>query len=277
MKQKLTVRDLLALKGRRQIKMTNAPDYNTAKAAEAAGIDIIAGRGMYDENAMVQVLDQIRAGAPNTLIACNVPPTVAYISDAEAIRIAMVARDHGADIIYSSGNAVARLRAIADVGIPTAGHVGLVPIRSTWLGGLRAVGKTVDEAVTVYRDTMEFQRAGAILVEMECVAEAVASEIARRTDLLVISLGSGPGCDGQFLFSSDMLGVFENRHVGLGSPYEGPFPRHAKRFADLHAAAVCAFEAFIDEVDTGRFPAPENVIGVSPEALEAFRGQIEGS
>lgn len=275
MKQKPTVRDLMALKGHRQIKMTNAADYNTARAAEAAGMDIIAGRGMYDEAAMVRGLDQIRAGAPNTMIACNVPPTVAYVSDPEAVRIAMVARDHGADIVYSSGNAIGRLQAIAEVGIPTAGHVGLVPIRSTWIGGLRAVGKTVDEAITVYRDTIEFQRAGAILVEMECVAEDIASEIARRTDMLVISLGSGRGCDGQFLFSSDILGLLENRHEGLGRPYEGPLPRHAKQYADLQATAVRAFQTFAEEVDAGQFPGPGNVIGVSEEVVRQFRQEIE--
>ncbi|MHB8958451.1 MAG: 3-methyl-2-oxobutanoate hydroxymethyltransferase [Candidatus Limnocylindrales bacterium] len=176
MKRKLTMRDQLASKDQRQLVMTNASDYNTARAAEAAGIDIIAA-------------------------------TVAYVSDAEAIRCAMLARDHGADLIYSSGNTPARLGAVAELGIPVAGHVGLVPIRATWVGGLRAVGKTIDGAVEVYRQTLAFQAIGAVAVEMECVPAAIAAEISRRTSLLVISFGSGPGCDGQFLYRSDLLGT----------------------------------------------------------------------
>jgi len=160
LKPKLTMRDLLATKGRRKLTMTNAADYNTARAAEEAGIDIITARGLWDERQLGLGLDQVRQGAPNTLVACNLPPTVAYVSDAEAIRCAMLARDHGADLIYSSGNTPARLGAIAELGIPVAGHVGLVPIRATWLGGLRAVGKTLDEAVEVYRQTLAFQAIG---------------------------------------------------------------------------------------------------------------------
>ena len=46
---KPTIGELLAGKGKRQLTMTNATDYNTALAAGEAGIDIISGRGMYDE------------------------------------------------------------------------------------------------------------------------------------------------------------------------------------------------------------------------------------
>lgn len=182
----------------------------------------------------------------------------------------MLARDHGADLIYSSGNKLSRFVAMSEVGIPVAGHVGLVPIRATWLGGLRAVGKTVDEAVHVYRETLAFEELGAVAVEMECVPAAIAAEITKRTKLLTLSLGSGPACDGQFLFSSDMLGIFEGRYPGLTRPYDGPFPRHAKRYADLHGDAVRAFEAFAREVEGGEFPGPNNVIGSSDRVRDEF-------
>lgn len=276
MRRKLTMKELLAAKGIRKLTMTNAADYNTAKAAEAAGLDIIAARGLYNEQQMCLGLDQIREGAPNTIVACNLPSTVVYVSDSEAIRCAMLARDHGADLIYSSGNTLSRFRALSELGIPVAGHVGLVPIRATWLGGFRAVGKTVDEALRVYRETLAFQEVGAVAVEMECVPEAVAAEITKRTTLLTISLGSGPDCDGQFLFSSDLLGIHENRYPGLTRPYEGPYPRHAKRYADLHGDAVRAFESFVREVHSGEFPGPENVVRVPGEVVEGFVAEIEG-
>ena len=275
MKRKLTMRDPLASKGQRQLVMTNASDYNISRAAEASGIDIIAARGLWDERQLCLGLDQVRAGAPNTIVACNLPPTVAYVGDAEAIRCAMLARDHGADLIYSSGNTPARLGAIAELGIPVAGHVGLVPIRATWVGGLRAVGKTIDEAVEVYRQTLAFQAIGAVAVGMECVPAAIAAEISRRTSLLVISLGSGPGCDGQFLYSSDLLGTLENRYPGLAQPCEGPYPRHARQYADLHAAAVSAFGSFVADVQTGAFPAPGNSARVSDDVVQGFVGAIE--
>ena len=188
---KPTIGELLAGKGTRQLTMTNATDFNTALAAAEAGIDIIMGRGMYDEQQIGLVLDQIVKAAPNAVIACNLPATVAYVSDSEAIRAAMIARDHGADIVYSSGNTLSRFEAMASVGIIFGGHVGLVPIRASREGGLGARGKTLDEAVRIYEETLAYQRAGAVIVEMECVAADIAAEISKRVDILVCRSGAG--------------------------------------------------------------------------------------
>jgi 3-methyl-2-oxobutanoate hydroxymethyltransferase len=277
MKSKMTMKDLREAKGKRKLVMTNAADYNTARAAEQAGIDIITGRGLFDERQMCFGLDQIRQGAPNTLLACNLPPTVAYVSDSEAIRCAMVARDHGADLIYSSGNSLSRLRAMAELRIPVAGHVGLVPIHSSWLGGLRAVGKTVEEALRLYRETMALQEIGAVVVELECVPAEIAAHITRQTTLVTLSLGSGPDCDGQFLFSSDVLGILDGQYPGLSRTYAGPLPRHAKRYAHLHEAAIRAFEAFVNDVQTSEFPAPTNVIHVGEAIVEEFLTAIKAT
>src|SRR5258708_4366578 len=171
------MRDFLGSKGKSKLTQTNAADFNTARAAEEAGIDIITGRGLFDERQMCLGLDQIREGAPNTLIACNLPPTTAYVSDEEAIRCAMLARDHGADIIYSSGNRLSRLKAIAELGIPVGGRVGLVQIRSPGRGGFGVVGKTLEGALSVYHETLAFRERGVVAVEMEWVPAEIAALI----------------------------------------------------------------------------------------------------
>jgi 3-methyl-2-oxobutanoate hydroxymethyltransferase len=273
---KLTIGQLLATKGKRQLTMTNAADYNTARAAQEAGIDLILARGITAEDQIGPLLDQVVAGAPQSVIVCNLPPTVAYVSDAEAIRSAMIARDHGADIIYSSGNSLRRFEAMAEVGINFGGHVGLVPIRSSREGGLGARGKTLDEALQVYEETIAFQKAGAVIVEMECVAAEIAAEITKRVDILVMSLGSGSGCDGQFLYSVDLLGFLEPRFPGLGKPYEGPLPRHARRYANLFEEAKRGFAAFRADVERGDFPAPAETIKADQNVVAAFRAQVGG-
>jgi 3-methyl-2-oxobutanoate hydroxymethyltransferase len=230
---------------------------------------------MYDEQQIGLVLDQIVKAAPNAVIACNLPATIAYVSDSEAIRAAMIARDHGADIIYSSGNTLSRFEAMASVGINCGGHVGLVPARSSREGGLGARGKTLDEAVRIYEETLAYQRAGAVIVEMECVAADIAAEISKRVDILVMSLGSGPNCDGQFLFSADLLGIQEPRYPGMGKPYEGPLPRHAKRYTDLFEEAKRGFSAFKAEVTSGEFPGPEHTIRVDASVVERFRATVD--
>lgn len=271
---KPTVGELLAGKGKRQLTMTNATDFNTALAAAEAGIDIISGRGMYDEQQIGLVLDQIVKAAPNAVIACNLPATIAYVSDSEAIRAAMIARDHGADIIYSSGNTLSRFEAMASVGINCGGHVGLVPARASREGGLGARGKTLDQALRIYDETLAYQTAGAVIVEMECVAEDIAAEISKRADILVMSMGSGSGCDGQFLFSADLLGIHEPRYPGMGKPWEGPPPRHAKRYTNIFEEAKSAFAAFRAEVTSGEFPTPAHTIKVDPAIVEAFRAEV---
>jgi 3-methyl-2-oxobutanoate hydroxymethyltransferase len=272
---KPTIGELLATKGQRQLTMTNATDYNTALAAAEAGIDIISGRGMYDEQQIGLVLDQIVIAAPNAVIACNLPATIAYVSDSEAIRAAMIARDHGADIIYSSGNTLSRFQAMASVGINCGGHVGLVPARASREGGLGARGKTLDQAIRIFEETLAYQNAGAVIVEMECVAADIAAEISRRVDILVMSLGSGSGCDGQFLFSADLLGIHEPRYPGMGKSYQGPLPRHAKRYTDIFEEAKSAFSAWRAEVASGEFPAASHTINVDPAVVEAFRAEVD--
>ena len=49
------------------------------------------------------------------------------------------------------------------------------------------------------------ETAGAIAVEIEVVPEAVASEISKRVNILLWSMGAGPGCDAQYLFANDIL------------------------------------------------------------------------
>jgi len=92
-----------------------------------------------------------------------------------------------------------------------------------------------------------------------------------------MSLGSGPGCDGQFLFSADMLGFEEPRYPGMGKPYEGPLPRHAKRYANIFEEAKKGFSAFKAEVAGGDFPSAEHLINVEPSVVDAFRSTVDAA
>ena len=132
------------------------------------------------------------------------------------------------------------------------------------------MGKTGDEAAQVYRHTMEYEDAGAIGVEMEIVPEQVATEISKRTSMTVISMGSGSGCDAQYLFATDVLGT-----------NEGHVPRHAKIYANLKAEQarvqeirVNAFKAFHEDVSSGAYPEPGHNLGMDDSEFEAFLGQI---
>lgn len=50
------------------------------------------------------------------------------------------------------------------------GHMGLVPRKFIATGGLRAMGKTADEALNLLQDLRRLEKAGAVAGEVECVA-----------------------------------------------------------------------------------------------------------
>jgi 3-methyl-2-oxobutanoate hydroxymethyltransferase len=262
---KLTVKNILDSKGKRMLTLTTAFDAEIAKAAEIAGIDIIVtwepDTGTLEE--LLLNIQKVRKGAPNTVIGAGLPANPAYASDAEIIRCALSALQKGADLIYSSGNSIERFAALGKQKIPFVGHVGLIPIQATWFGGMRAVGKTWQEALKVYQDTIAFQEAGAVAVEMECVPHEIAAEITRRVDILTFSLGSGLKCDGQFLFSCDLLGT-----------HDGHYPRHSITYYHFFRDAIKAFERFKEEVKNNTFPRKPNIIEISPDEYELFMENI---
>lgn len=260
---KLTVRDLIQAKGKRQLVLTTAFDTWTARAAEAAGVDMILAWGGNLEHSK-WVIDSVRAGAPNTLIGSGLPITGAYSSEAEALRLAGELRSAGTDIIYCSGLVPEKFAPLARQKYPCVGHVGYLPVQNTWFGGPRAVGKTWDEALQVYNDTMALEKAGCIAVEMECVPAKVAAEITKRTNMLVFSMGSGPDCDGQFLFSSDLLGT------NLGH-----YPRHSISYTHLFETATQAFRQYRQDIESGDYPAKQHTINIKDDQFERFMAAVE--
>ena len=257
MGKKLTVAGLRALKGKRQVILTTAFDTWTAQAAEEAGVDMILAWGRSLE-ATKAVVEAVRAGAPNTLIGSGLP-IEAYASQERAILLAGDLRSAGVDIIYCSGLVPEKFAGMSRQHIPCCGHVGYLPVNDTWLGGPRAVGKTWQEAQKVYEDTMALEAAGCIAVEMELVPAEVAAEITKRTNMLVFSMGSGPHCDGQFIFDCDILGT---------NP--GHIPRHAPVYANFYRDAVKAFAQYREDVASGTYPTSAHSVKMKDGEFAQF-------
>lgn len=256
-----TVKDLRDLKGKRVLTETLPFSVEEAAAAEEAGIDTMKVR--FDPK-HPELAAAIRKAAPNTFMSFSVA-LVAAATEAEAVRIGYQAMEIGADGIMCQWSP-RFVAAATEAGIPVEGHAGLVPRRSTWTGGLRAVGKTVDEALWVYQEIRKLEAAGAWAVEVEVIPAELLAQISRRTTLLTSSIGAGGGGDIQFLFADDILG-------NNGPPY----PRHSKQYRDffklkqaMQAERVAGFREFIDDVRAGTFPGPEHVVKAPAGLIEAF-------
>lgn len=256
--RKLTVRDLLDAKGRRKLVLSTAFDYWTAKVCEEAGVDMILSWGCNMEHSRY-VIEEVRKGAPNTLIGSGIPTPEGYSSSEAALRLAGELQCYGVDILYCSGLIPERFEPLAKQKYPCVGHVGYLPIQNTWLGKPRAVGKTADEAIKVLDDTIALANAGVIGVEMECVPQKVAAEITKRVDILTFSMGSGPDCDGQFLFACDILGT-----------NDGHYPRHCKTYVPLLDMATKAMTQYRQEVVSGAYPEPKHCIPMKDDQYEQF-------
>jgi 3-methyl-2-oxobutanoate hydroxymethyltransferase len=176
----------------------------------------------------------------------------------------------GADAMYCSGG-LATVKFLADEHIPVVGHVGLVPSRCTWTGGFKAVGKTADDALALLEEVKAYEAAGAFAVEIEVVPVEVANAISPKVGILLWSMGSGPGCDVQYLFAEDILGT--NR---------GHMPRHAKvyrnfaaEFDRLQRERVAAFKEFIADVASGAYPEEKHIVRMPDKEREMFHARLK--
>ena len=261
-----TVRDIIDLKGERQLTQTLPFIPNEAKAAEDAGIDLMNTRFNYFKQ---ETAIEIRKSASKTFMSFVIPLLSVPTKD-DALKHSYKAMELGADGIIFQGS-LNHIEALSNAGIPVQGHIGLVPRKSTWTGGIRAVGKTIDEAKALFQNLKDLENAGAWAVECEVIPSRLMRELSSRTSLVTISIGSGNGGDVQFLFAEDILGASE-----------GPFPRHSKQYCNLFNEAqriqkirVNAFKDFIDDVNSDIFPSNNFEVEVTEEFVERFCNYLD--
>ncbi len=266
-RKKYTVHDLQGLKGQRVLTHIHVKSPEEAAAAEEAGVDLMSCS--FDSPEAQARLPQLVAAAPNSFLSCATPHGLA--SPEEAIRVAFRALELGASSVYCSASPFI-IEAMARERIPVVGHLGLVPRHVTWTG-YRAIGRTVEEATQLYHRMKELENAGAYAAELEVVPHNLARFLSSHTKMLLMSLGSGPGCDTQFLFSDDILGDYDERP-----------PRHAKAYRNfaaehrrLQQERLAAFREYIADVQEGRFPECSHLVEMEAPFLDEVVRSIGGA
>ncbi len=148
---------------------------------------------------------------------------------------------------------------IIEQGIACVGTIGLNIEISTY-EGFRCVGKSSAEAVKAYKNALVLQGLGVVWIEIECMPYKVAKEITGRLKVPTIGIGSGSGCDGQFMHSEDMLGLHNNY-----------YPKHCKKYLDFYWDSVKALTSFKKEVSESLFPGKDNSFEIGESEFEKFR------
>jgi 3-methyl-2-oxobutanoate hydroxymethyltransferase len=238
------VKRIRAMKGRERIAALTVYDFAMATMVDGAGLPLLLvgdSLGMvvlgYPDTTQVTLADMehhLRAAArarPQGLLAADLPfGTCATPATAvESARRLMAA---GAEAVKAEGgrSILPQIRAILSEGIPVLGHLGMLPQNAVLEGGYHVKGKTEAERQGLIADALAVAEAGAFAIVLELVAAPVAAEITGRISIPTIGIGSGPGCDGEILVTTDLLGT---------SP--GFIPKHVKkswRFAEQMRAAV---------------------------------------
>ena len=264
--KKYSVYDLRQLKGKRCLTHIHVKSPEEAAAAEAAGIDLLSCS--FDSLASQARLPLLVAAAPKSFISGATPHGLA--STEEAIRIGFRALELGASSVYCSASPWI-IEAMAREKIPVVGHLGMVPRHATWTN-VRAIGKSAAEAKQLYDQLKALENAGAYAAELELVPHQLASYLCKKTSLILMSLGSGDGCDTQFLFSDDIL-----------SDYDERIPRHAKAYRNflkeykrLQDERIAAFKECAADVKSGRFPTRDHLVTMPEDSFQEAVKMIEG-
>jgi 3-methyl-2-oxobutanoate hydroxymethyltransferase len=260
------------------IVMVTAYDHPSARAAEAAGVDVVLVGDSAANNVLgyadtvpvtveelLMLCAAVRRGLRAPLLVGDLPFGSYEASDEQAIATAhRFVKEAGCDAVKLEGS-VARARAIVRAGVPVMGHVGLTPQTATALGGYRAQGRTAERARQVLDDALALQEAGCFAIVFEAIPAEVCDLIMVHMEVPVIGIGAGASTDGQVLVFHDLLGIHGDRRL----------PKFVKRYADLHGEMVRALGDYAEDVRTRRFPAPEHSYGIAPEELQRLADRMK--
>jgi 3-methyl-2-oxobutanoate hydroxymethyltransferase len=239
--------------------MVTAYDAATARAAAAAGVDVILvgdSLGMvvlgYPDTLQVTMEDMERHTAavartqPPQLVVADLPWTSYHVGRAAAVANAARLVRAGAGAVKLEGGVkrLKVLRAILGAEIPVFGHLGLTPQSVHAMGGYRVQGRARTEAKLLVEDAIAIFEAGCFAIVLEGVPEDLAAEITLAVPVPTFGIGAGPSCDGQVLVFHDI--------VGMGGPR---LPRFARQYANLEALAGEAVAKWASDVRGRRFPS----------------------
>ena len=244
-----------------KLAMLTCYDATFAHQLDAAGVDILLvgdSLGMVlqgnDSTIPVTMDDMayhtrcVARGNAGALLLADMP-FMSYATDTDALRNAARLMQAGAHAVKLEGAGwlADTVRQLARGGIPSCVHMGLTPQSVNVFGGYKVQGRGEEAARRMIDDARALEAAGAALLLLECVPTPVARQVTEAVTIPVVGIGAGPHCDGQVLVVHDMLGL-----------YQGKPARFAKNYLQGRDSIEAAFAAYVQDVKSGAYPAPEH-------------------
>ena len=241
--------------GPRKISALTAYDYPLGRLLDESGVDLILvgdSVGMvvlgHPDTTFVTMDDMIHhtravaRGVTRSLLVADLPAH-SYQTPAAAVANGRRLIEAGARAVKLEGGVAmrAQLEALQAAGIPTVGHIGMLPQSVREEGGYKVKGRTEAEARALLADARAVEAAGACAVVLEIVTPATARLITKEIAIPTIGIGSGPDCDGQILVTYDLIGLFPWFQPKFVSPR-----------AQVAGSIREAVAGYIDEIHQGR-------------------------
>ena len=241
------------LKGKRPVVGLTAYDSIMSSAVSQANVDfVLVGDSLgttllgYNTTIPVTIDDMIRHTAavrranPNCLVVADLPFGEASLSfDRLLDSCRKLMQIGGADAVKIEGgrDVADDIEKLVATGIPVLGHIGLLPQTVKAIGGYRKFGETREEAESIYTDAITLEEAGCFAVIAEMLDERVASELSKQILPPLIGIGSGQGCDGQILVTTDLLGWSH-----------GQVPKFVKPYLNMNKLVSDALGKYVNDV-----------------------------
>jgi 3-methyl-2-oxobutanoate hydroxymethyltransferase len=283
MNNQITISELITAKREnRKITAISCHDYTTAKLISQTGVQMIlvgdsAAQAVlgFDTTLpatmdfMVTITAAVRRGAPNVFLIADMPFLSHQLGVIEAIKNAgRFVSQAGAQMVKIEATCpyLDVIKAISDAGIAVMAHIGIRPQSIGKVGRFKAEATTAEMAAELISLADQMVNSGASALLIEGTAAEVAEIITKRHEVPVISCGSGPNCDGQILIAPDILGLTQ-----------GPCPKFAKSYDNLAERTIKAFNAYVEEVENGRFPDNGHSYHMKSGEFERLQKLLKGS
>ncbi len=257
-----TISNLLnKVREKKPIAVLTAYDSSIAAMEEKAGVDailvgdslgmVVQGR---QDTLTVRIEDiiyhsaNVRRGARNSFLIADMP----FMSTATMERALDAAQKliqlGKADMVKIEGgdeHTVDLIEKLVQSSVPVCAHLGLLPQKVRLKGGYAVAGKAEEEAQEIFEQALSLRKAGAQMLVLECVPDALAAKISKswgEQNGIVIGIGAGADCHGQVLVCYDVLGI---------SNY---IPTFAYDFLQDSGSIQQAFCNYVESVSTRKFP-----------------------